>query len=177
MVSPKTSRIAREKVLLGVGALSCGLLAFQAAVPIEGGISAPAWCNWLLLSGGVLGLGTLAWRGQEDERWASLVSLLSIAHLVFVGRLWSGLTSLEMASLLSSSLSQRPGGLAFVALAHGFSALALAWCCGRALIRTVDPPQPTVVTASAYSVALIIGAVGVRALLGYATGSPSLFAP
>jgi len=102
-----------------------------------------------------------------------MVAVASI-HLLETTRLFSHYSLTHLSSLLSEALSWTFHGAALVALFYAWTTIVFAWLAARALRVSLGSPS-TAVHHMISGVFWIAGAVGVRAVIGYATGSPSLF--
>jgi hypothetical protein len=136
----------------------------------------PVWINALLCLVVLFLLFFYLLRGERDEQALSFMGVLSLSHLVGVPDLWSASSQMERASSLAATLSTTVGPLAWMGLLHSMAALGVALLCGRALMRlaSLESVSERWAKLGGYCVGTVIGVVGLRALIGYVSGSTSL---
>lgn len=165
-----------DRLILGAGPTAAFLLCVQASAPISGGPSAPAWVNAVLVALLFLLCAYFLLKGRADERLASFVTVLSVADLLSIEGLFSARTAWELASNLAGALSETDHGFALRGLLHSVAVSCLGFIAMRALMRLAhrEGVSPGLARIASVTVAAVIVAFGLRALLGYVTGSTSL---
>lgn len=165
-----------ERILLGAAPTSAFLLVLQASTPLEGGLSFPVWINAILCAAVFFLLVFFLLHGESDERALAFLGFLSLCHLMGVPDLWSAPTEMERASALARVLSTTFGPIAWIGLLHSMSLLGIAFLSARSLMRlaSFERVEQRWAKVGAYSVGAVIGLVGLRALIGYVSGSTSL---
>lgn len=172
MLSPLS---AWQRALLTSLPLSTLLLLVQAIAPLRGETSAAAWLNWLLLGTTICGLLAILYRGERLEQVAGGTVLFAIAQVLFLARGFQGSTSLHDGSALAGGLSTTYGGLPLHALGAAWSVLGLGWLAQRAFVRSF-PHRGEVAAGVGTGLGILVAAFGLRAVIGYASGSTTLFA-
>lgn len=157
-----------------LGSLAACAFCYALALPLEGS-SIPAGFLALLGLATVAWLLPFAWRGEWDTRLCATISLSSLLHLLLVSSTWSSPPLPLVASRLAEELSRTTLSVPAVAVLHGWAMLCLGLVVGRALLdRPKQDNPPRAISLLAYGVGTAVGLFGVRAVIGYATGSLSL---
>lgn len=164
-----------DKATFGAGALGAAILSLQAAAPLEGTPSAPAWLNWLFYGLFMLSLALFLREGKKDERVAAGFSLVAGASLPLVTGIADAESAMELSSLLSRFLSASYGGLPLAGLIYCGSLAFVGFCSAHALVRATNDDAKWVKIAAGFA-GTTIAVFGVRALIGYVTGSTTFLA-
>lgn len=135
---------------------------------------APPVVNWLLLGTSVLSLAILLYRGTKLERLAGIAVLLCVVQVLALSGGFQGSTMMHDASSLAGGLSSTTWGIPLRALYAAWSVLALAWLGQRAIVHALSQSKE-VASGVGTGLSVLLAAFGLRAVIGYASGSTSLF--
>ncbi len=164
-----------SRCLLGCMPLSALVLGLQASAPFSHGPAAPNFVNWFLLVSLLLGAGELFRRGDAGTRVAVGFVLVALLQLLTITQ-WFQAPSLDhLGSVLSAQLSSTWNGMPMLGLYQAWCALGVGWLSYLALKSSLFSVHPWAKPMS-MGISGFIALVGVRAVIGYATGSTSLLA-
>lgn len=155
-----------------------GLLLSQALAPFYGSAHLPASVNWcaLVLSGVVA--CAVARAADATTRVCLAAYAAVVAQVLWVSDGFDLPSNEHLAVELSAHLSSTVIFIPWWALFSAWSALSLGWLTHRGADRVLTALFPWVGRRFAISLGAMCGSTvalfGVRAVLGYATGSPSL---
>src|SRR5690606_24168556 len=136
---------------------------------------APSIINWFLLLMLFLGTGELFRRGDAVNRVTVSFVLAAILQLLTITHWFQTVSNDHLASLLSARFSTTWQGVPATGLFQAWSALGVGWLSYQALklaqLSSHRFFEPVNIAISSF-----VALVGVRAVIGYATGSTSLLA-
>ncbi len=174
LTDPNADRKAPLRVVLSLWCLVVPLFSYGLALPLEG-TDLPTGLLSLLGSLSLLGLIDLAVREERDTRFCSIAAGLSVLHLLVISAAWSSPDAVVVASRLAKTLSRTNLQMPLVGVLHGWAMLCLGLVVSRSMKRLLDSTR---LRSASIFLAYVAGAgtaaLGVRAVIGYATGNLSL---
>lgn len=164
-----------SKLLLQIGVAAELLLSMQLAAPLDGTPTLPAELNWLLVALVFTATALYARKSPGDRRWISIYCLISLIGIALTAQPGQVASAPILASRLGASLSQSIYGIAWLGVLHAWAALGWGWLCSDILSTLSENHKSLPLRLCCWGLGAMVAGFGLRAVIGYATGSTALF--
>jgi hypothetical protein len=159
---------------LRFGVVAQLLLALQLAAPLDGSPTLPSAVNWLLLLVASASIALHVQRTNWFDRSILIACVLLAGNVFSVLDLGAPLPQWVIASKLGAHLSRSIFEIPWLALLYAWTSLGWAWLFAQ-LLLTISGREPSrTARLLCWILSLIVAVFGLRAVIGYATGSTAL---